>query len=495
MEYLFISLILLLLAVLWFMPAREGLANPTLSGKWAVNSTNYSATITQTGDTWTLTPESTSSGWSLVTGKFNPGSSTSGTMAYTTPSGPLNMTFTLDSTGNTITGSNGGSFTRVAAPATPGCPTKGEGIKSVGQSGGFNVRLYTKGECSAIGGNFAGNGQSTWGMANNDVGECMGTPGGANASFCNVEAPASAEASAAVAGSAGPAPAAPSPGCPTKGEGIKSVNQSGGFNVRLYTKDECSGMGGNFSGNGQSTWGMANNEVGECLGTPGGANASFCNVEAPPSAVASAAVAGSAGPAPAPSATAGCPTAGEGITSVKQTGGLNVRLYTKGECTSLGGNFAGNGQSTWGMANNDVGECLGTPGGTNISFCNQTAPPSAAANAVANPAPVVPTGSPPPPPTNERQRPSWAPQTPALPPPSNHQWAPPGNPPPPAMFPTGPAVRSGPPAPPGSMNYAPYTLSATATSPLGPGPEYVSKNELVPCQCMKPTCNKEHFTD
>jgi hypothetical protein len=398
------------------------------------------------------------------------------------------------------TGTPGGanaSFCNVDAPpsaeaaaATSGCPTEGEGIKSINQSGGFNVRLYTKGECSTMGGNFAGNGQSTWGMPNNDVGECLGTPGGANASFCNVDAPPSAAATAATAAPV-PAAASATPGCPTKGEGIKSINQSGGFNVRLYTNDECSGMGGNFAGNGQTTWGMANNDVGECTGTPGGANASFCNVEAPPSASASAAVSGS-GPAPVASATAGCPTSGEGITSIKQTGGLNVRLYTKGECTSLGGNFAGNGQSTWGMANNDVGECLGTPGGTNISFCNQTAPPSAAANSVANPA-AVPSGPPPPPPTNERIRPSWAPQGPPPPAPSNQPWAPPGNPAPP-VIPTN-LGRVGAPAPPGSMSYAPYTLSSTATSPLGPGPEYVSKNELVPCQCMKPTCNKEHFTD
>jgi len=395
------------------------------------------------------------------------------------------------------TGTPGGanaSFCNVDAPpsaeataATSGCPTEGEGIKSVKQSGGFNVRLYTNGECSAMGGNFAGNGQTTWGMPNNAVGECSGVPGGANASFCNVDGPPSAAATAAISTPVAPAAAAASPGCPTKGEGIKSLKQSGGFNVRLYTKDECSGMGGNFAGNGQTTWGMASNGVGECTGTPGGANASFCNVEAPPSAAATAAAAAS-GPAPASSATAGCPTKGEGMTSVKQTGGLNVRLYTKGECTSLGGNFAGNGLSTWGMANNDVGECLGTPGGTNISFCNQTAPPSAAAKGSQSPVSAAA------PPVNERMRPSWTPQGPPPQAPSNQPWAPPGNPPPPAMFPTGPPVGSGTPAPPGSMNYAPYTLSATATSPLGPGPEYVSKNELVPCQCMKPTCNKEHFT-
>jgi hypothetical protein len=75
-----------------------------------------------------------------------------------------------------------------------------------------------------------------------------------------------------------------------------------------------------------------------------------------------------------------CPKNGEGISSVNTSGGYNIRLYTNVECTKLGGNFAGNGKSTWGLPNNSVGECLGTPGG-NIGFCNNLPnfPPSAAA--------------------------------------------------------------------------------------------------------------------
>ena len=71
----------------------------------------------------------------------------------------------------------------------------------------------------------------------------------------------------------------------------------------------------------------------------------------------------------------GCPTAGEGITSVKQSGGQNVRLYTQSECTKLKGTWIGNGARDWGMKTDKVGECYGTPG-VNLSFCNQTAPPS-----------------------------------------------------------------------------------------------------------------------
>jgi hypothetical protein len=90
---------------------------PVLTGTWKVNGTNYNGKISQSGDTWTLTPTSTESGWSLISGKFDPGSPTSGSLVYTTPGGPLNMTFTIDSAGTTITGSNGGSFTKM--PDTP----------------------------------------------------------------------------------------------------------------------------------------------------------------------------------------------------------------------------------------------------------------------------------------------------------------------------------------------------------------------------------------
>ena len=66
-----------------------------------------------------------------------------------------------------------------------------------------------------------------------------------------------------------------------------------------------------------------------------------------------------------------------------------MRLYTAGECSAMGGNFAANGAKNWGMANDSVGECLGTSNGINIGFCNQSAPPSAAAQAAVSPPPVM----------------------------------------------------------------------------------------------------------
>ena len=179
-------------------------------------------------------------------------------------------------------------------------------------------------------------------------------------------------------------------GCPTAGQGITSVKQSGGQNVRLYTQSECKGLGGNWAGNGLKSWGMKTDLVGECYGIAG-INVSFCNQSSPPSSEAATA-AGVAPPAPAaPAAT--CPTNGEGITSVTQSGGQNVRLYTQPECTALKGNWVGNGKKSWGMQTDMVGECIGVPG-QNIGFCNQTAPPSAAAKAIESPAPAPP---PPPP--------------------------------------------------------------------------------------------------
>jgi hypothetical protein len=74
-----------------------------------------------------------------------------------------------------------------------------------------------------------------------------------------------------------------------------------------------------------------------------------------------------------------CPKNGEGISSLVQSGGQNIRLYTEGECSAFGGRFMSNGARNWGMANDTVGECLGTSNGINIGFCNQGSPPSAAA--------------------------------------------------------------------------------------------------------------------
>jgi len=84
-----------------------------------------------------------------------------------------------------------------------------------------------------------------------------------------------------------------------------------------------------------------------------------------------------------------CPGGAPGISSVTLTGGQSVRLYTAGECSALGGNFAANGAKNWGMANDSVGECLGTSNGINVGFCNQSAPPSAEAQMAVSPPPVM----------------------------------------------------------------------------------------------------------
>lgn len=90
----------------------------------------------------------------------------------------------------------------------------------------------------------------------------------------------------------------------------------------------------------------------------------------------------------------GCPTAGQGITSVNQSGGQNIRLYTQTECTGIGGNWIGNGLKSWGMKTDLVGECYGVPGGQNVSFCSQTSPPSAGASTAAGVTPPVPLNPP-----------------------------------------------------------------------------------------------------
>ena len=78
----------------------------------------------------------------------------------------------------------------------------------------------------------------------------------------------------------------------------------------------------------------------------------------------------------------GCPGGGKGITSVKTSGGYNIRLYTNTECDSIGGNWIGNGARSWGMKTDGVGECYGRPGG-NASFCSTDQSPSPEAAAAA----------------------------------------------------------------------------------------------------------------
>ena len=114
----------------------------------------------------------------------------------------------------------------------------------------------------------------------------------------------------------------------------------------------------------------------------------------------------------------GCSTAGEGITSVKQSGGQNVRLYTQNECTKLKGTWIGNGARDWGMKTDKVGECYGTPG-VNLSFCNQTAPFSQLAAIEAGippptaPLPMNPPAPPPAPAPAPAPPPAPAPAPPA----------------------------------------------------------------------------------
>lgn len=90
---------------------------PSLTGTWNVNGPNYSSQVVQTGSTWTLTPSSTSSGWSSVTGTFDPGSTNSGSLVFKSTGGHPNLTFrfTIDSGMTTINVSNGGSFSRSGA--------------------------------------------------------------------------------------------------------------------------------------------------------------------------------------------------------------------------------------------------------------------------------------------------------------------------------------------------------------------------------------------
>ena len=95
-----------------------------------------------------------------------------------------------------------------------------------------------------------------------------------------------------------------------------------------------------------------------------------------------------------------CPAGAPGISSVTLTGGQKVRLYTAGECSAMGGNFAANGKKNWGMATDRVGECLGTSNGINVGFCNQGAPPSVAAQGAVTPItfvepPAAPPATPP----------------------------------------------------------------------------------------------------
>ena len=215
MKYTLIGLILVLVGVLWFLlPAREGLDNPlpyTDQGCWndqpnrALNGgpqqygysvqTCYEYAKNAGSDTFALQDN----GW-CVTNK--PGDDYKKYGQASGPCAPLgagwiNHVFTINPP---------------AAAAAPTCPTNGEGISSVKQSGGQNIRLYTQAECTANKGNWIGNGARDWGMKTDLVGECYGTPG-INLSFCNQSAPPSATAKA-IEGIASPPAPAPAPAAP-----------------------------------------------------------------------------------------------------------------------------------------------------------------------------------------------------------------------------------------------------------------------------------------
>lgn len=95
-------------------PASSGV---NLTGTWSFLNGTQSGQLVQTGNTWEYTPSDpdakTKFGWTKLTGSVT--SERSGKLVYAGIKGPISMTYNLDSTGNTIVGSNGGSFVRVGS--------------------------------------------------------------------------------------------------------------------------------------------------------------------------------------------------------------------------------------------------------------------------------------------------------------------------------------------------------------------------------------------
>jgi len=95
-------------------------SSPSLAGKWTFLNGTESGDIVQSGNTWTFTPSNPAAasrfGWTKLTGTFDPGSATTGKQLYNYP-GAEPMSFTIDSTGKSIVGSNGGTLTRSTASA------------------------------------------------------------------------------------------------------------------------------------------------------------------------------------------------------------------------------------------------------------------------------------------------------------------------------------------------------------------------------------------
>lgn len=95
-------------------------SSPSLAGKWTFLNGTESGDMVQSGNTWTFTPSNPAAasrfGWTKLTGTFDPGSATTGKQLYNYP-GAEPMSFTIDSTGKSIVGSNGGTLTRSTASA------------------------------------------------------------------------------------------------------------------------------------------------------------------------------------------------------------------------------------------------------------------------------------------------------------------------------------------------------------------------------------------
>lgn len=90
-----------------------------LDGKWTFLNGTESGDLVQVGNSWTYTPSNpdavTRFGWTQLRGTFDAGSTTAGEQVYITPTARFPMTFTIDSTGNSIVGANGGTLTRASS--------------------------------------------------------------------------------------------------------------------------------------------------------------------------------------------------------------------------------------------------------------------------------------------------------------------------------------------------------------------------------------------
>jgi len=100
-----------------------------LDGKWTFLNGRESGDLVQSGNSWTFTPSNPAAvslfGWTQLRGTFDTGSTTSGQQVYITPSRNFPMSFTIDSTGNSIVGSNGGTLTRASSGGSSSSSSSG----------------------------------------------------------------------------------------------------------------------------------------------------------------------------------------------------------------------------------------------------------------------------------------------------------------------------------------------------------------------------------